>query len=367
MRDGRAVGASDSVKPAERECAPRFAAKCYNTAMKRKLAVGHFFNAPFQAACAAHVPHIREVFFAWPGVLSCRPAPEFTPAVRDRLLDDLRWARRNGIELDTLFNCNCYGERAISPELADFVCRVLREMDGEGLFPETVTTTSPFVATVLRRCFPSVKIRWSVNLRVHGSVGFESVEELFDSFYVSRECQRDIRYLAELSQWAKAHGKVMGLQANSGCIRQCPFQQFHDNLHGHGDGRRPEDVATAKDYGFSFFRCKTNYERGRFEDFLRATWLRPEDMPRYEPYVGIVKLATRRHPDPVKVLNAYATCAYEGNLADLMDPAHAFPGSFENGRFNAAAGLWEAVRDCPRADNCNHCGQCAALMKEVFL
>lgn len=334
--------------------------------MERKLAVGHFFNAPFQGACAAHVSRIREVFFAWPGVLSCRPAPEFKPEVRARLLDDLHWARNNSIELDTLFNCNCYGDQAISPELAAFVDRVLREMDAEGLFPETVTTTSPFIATVLRTHFPSVKIRWSVNLRVHGTIGFESVEELFDSFYVSREHQRDRRYLAELADWAKQHGKVMGLQANSGCLRQCPFQTFHDNLHGHGDGRRPEDVATAKDYGFSFFRCKTHYERGNYEDFLRATWLRPEDMPNYEPFVEIVKLATRRHPHPVKVLEAYATCRYSGNLADLMDPAHAFPKRFENERFDAVSDLWEAVRECPNANNCRHCGTCTKLMKEVY-
>ena len=157
----------------------------------RKLAVGHFFNAPFQEACAKHLGRIREVFFAWPGVLSCRPAPEFSDEVRRRLFDDLRWCRENGILLDTLFNCNCYGDGAISAELADFVEGTLRDMNYEGLFPDIVTTTSPFIATVLRQRFPQVKIRWSVNLRVHGTTGFECVEELFDSFYVTRERQRD--------------------------------------------------------------------------------------------------------------------------------------------------------------------------------
>ena len=335
--------------------------------LKRNLAVGHFFNAPFQEACARHLGRIREVFFAWPGVLSCRPAPEFTPEVRQRLLDDLSWARANGIELDTLFNSNCYGDEAISPELADFVSRVLNEMDAEGLFPDTVTTTSPFIATVLRRRFPQVKIRWSVNIRVHGTVGFESVLELFDSFYVSREHQRELDYLSAISDWAKAHGKVVGMQANSGCIRQCPFQTFHDNLHGHGDGRRPKDVETAKEYDFSFFRCKTHYARGNHEDFLRATWLRPEDMPEYEPFVDIVKLATRRHPDPVGVLDAYATYSHSGNLADLMDPAHAFPKVFDNRRFDESEGLWREVRNCHDANNCRHCGKCGALMKMVFV
>ncbi len=329
--------------------------------MRRSLAVGHFFNAPFQAACAPHLGRIREVFFAWPGVLSCRPAPTFTPEVRARLVGDLKWARANGIELDTLFNCNCYGDQAISPELADFVEKMLREMDAEGLFPETVTTTSPFIATVLRRRFPSIKIRWSVNLRVHGTLGFEPVEELFDSFYASRERHRDRAFLEETRAWARAHGKTVGIQANSGCLRQCPFQQFHDNLHGHD---RIAQSKVGEAFDFSVFRCKTHYARGRYEDFLRATWLRPEDLPLYEPLVDVVKLATRRHPDPVKVLNAYATYAYDGSLTDLMDPAHAFPFAIDNARLGASP-LWERVRDCSRADDCRRCGVCADLMRAV--
>lgn len=330
---------------------------------RRKLAVGWFHNAPFQEACAVHLARIREVFFAWPGVLSCRPAPEYTPELRQRMVEDLAWARAHGIELDTLFNCNCYGERAISPELADFVGRTLREMDAVGLLPETATTTSPFIATILRRDFPQVKIRWSVNLRVHGSVGFECVDELFDSFYVSRERQRDLVYLQGISAWARRQGKGIGLQANSGCLRQCPFQTFHDNLHGHG---RLAQSKVGEQFGFSVFRCKTNFARGRYEDFLRATWIRPEDMVRYEPLVDVVKIATRRHPDPVKVLDAYATNAYCGNLAELMDPAHAFPKRFDNDRLGRSA-LWPSVLACREADSCRHCGRCAALLREVFI
>jgi len=42
---------------------------------EKKLAVGHFMNGDFTGVCAAHLSRIKEVFFAWPGVLSCRPAP----------------------------------------------------------------------------------------------------------------------------------------------------------------------------------------------------------------------------------------------------------------------------------------------------
>lgn len=331
--------------------------------MRRTLAVGHFLNAPFTEACAPYLGRIRETFFAWPGVLSCRPAPEFTPEVRERFVADLRWARGNGLLLDTLFNCNCYGEKAISEELARFADDTLAEMDREGLYPDIVTTTSPFLATMFRRRHPRVKIRLSVNMRIHGTAGFEPVAELFDSFYASREHHRDLGWLAGLSAWAKKNGKVLGIQANSGCLRQCAFQQFHDNMHGHN---RIAQSKEGEKMDFSVFLCKTNYARGNYEDFLRSTWLRPEDLPLYEEYADIVKLATRRHPYPAKVVKAYASYGYDGNLADLMDACHVFPKSFDNRSFDSEKELWEAVRSCPDANDCRHCGRCTELLSRVF-
>lgn len=330
----------------------------------KNLAVGHFFNAPFVDACARHLPRIREVFFAWPGVLSCRPAPEFTDSVRARLLDDLRWCRANGVLLDTLFNCNCYGELAVSPELADFVARTLDEMDSCGLFPDVVTTTSPFIATVLRRRFPSVEVRMSVNLRVHGTLGFEAIDELFDSFYVSRERQRELPFVAETAAWARARGKTVGMQVNSGCLRQCPFQQFHDNMHGHN---RIRQSGVGETFDFSVFRCRTTYGRGRFEEFIRATWIRPEDVFAFEPHVSVFKLATRRHPHPVEVLDAYATYSYDGNLLDLMDPVHSdlfAPRVIDNKSF--PPDFMQTVGACPQANSCRHCGRCSDVLARVM-
>ena len=330
----------------------------------RNLAVGHFLNEPFVEACTPWVARIREVFFAWPGVLSCRPAPEFTDEVRERMFAVLMWCRENSILLDSLFNCNCYGDNAISPELADFVEATLRDMNGRGLFPDIVTTTSPFIATVLRQRFPQVKIRWSVNIRVHGTVGFECVDELFDSFYASRERHRDIAYMKELSEWARSHGKVLGMQANSGCLRQCPFQQFHDNLHGHN---RIRQSGVGAKFDFSVFRCRTNYARRNWEDFIRATWIRPEDVPAFEPYVDVVKLATRRHRFPVKVLNAYASYSYDGNLLDLMDPVHSdlfAPRVIDNKSF--PEDFASTVAACANANDCRHCGRCAAVLERVM-
>lgn len=330
------------------------------------FAVGHFYNEPFIDACTPWIGRIGEVFFAWPGVLSCRPAPKFDDSVRERLYSDLQWCRKNGIRLDTLFNANCYGDNAISPELADEVTRVLTDMEHRGLFPDIVTTTSPFIASVLRKRFPSVKIRASINMRIHGTIGFEAAEKYFDEFYLSRENHRDFSYVRQVSKWAKEHGKLIGMQVNSGCLRECPFQTFHDNLHGHGDGRRPKDIATAAEYDFSFFRCKKRFEKDcAYEDFIRATWIRPEDVPLWEPYVSIFKVAIRRHPTPIKVLNAYLSGSYNGNLLDLMDPVHSefFPYAIDNKSFPTDFARSGIGARC--AGNCEHCGRCAEVLKLV--
>lgn len=336
--------------------------------MRKNLAVGYFFNAPFRETVSPHLARVSETFFAWPGVLSCRPAPVFTDEVRERLVDDLRWAKANGLALDTLFNANCYGDDAISPRLADFVMRVLDEMAAAGVPPDIVTTTSPFIARVLKKRAPGVRVRASINMRIHGTVGFEAVGDLFDEFYLSRERHRDLAYVRRVAEWAKANGKRIGMQLNSGCLRQCAFQTFHDNLHGHGDGRRPEDLATAEAYGFSFFLCRTRYARDKaYEDFLRATWIRPEDAHLFEPHVDVFKLAIRRHPHPAEVLAAYAAGSFDGNLLRLMDPDHseAFaPYVIDNKAFPADWAESGIAANC--ANDCKHCGKCAAVLTRVM-
>ena len=49
-----------------------------------------------------------------------------------------------------------------------------------------------------------------------------------------------------------------------------------------------------------------------------------------------------------------------------MDACHMFPKSFDNRSFDAAPELWREVRGCVRANDCTHCGRCAALMGKVF-
>lgn len=324
----------------------------------RNLAVGYFSNEPFIEACEPYLPRIREVYFGWPGVLTCRSTGD--DDTQPNLIDDLRWCREHGVLLDALFNCNCYGERAIGREMADEAAGVLSDMKRQGLYPDIVTTTSPFIAHVLKLSDSALKVRASVNMRIHGSIGFEACEALFDEFYVSRENQRDFGYMARMRDWAALHGKALGMQLNSGCLRQCPYQTFHDNLHGHG---RQRQMSQGRDFGFELFCCKAHFRAGNHEDILKETWIRPEDCRLWEPYVQVMKVSTRRVPHPSLIIKAYAERHFDGSLLKLLDPCleYEFAGKIiDNSAFPpnwATSGIAAAC-----ANDCSHCGKCAELL-----
>ena len=62
------------------------------------------------------------------------------------------------------------------------------------------------------------------------------------------------------------------------------------------------------------------YRERRFGEFLRATWIRPEDLHLYAPYVETIKLSTRDAKSPWTILKAYTEQSYSGNVFDFIDP-----------------------------------------------
>ncbi len=326
----------------------------------KNLAVGYFNNQSFKEVCSPWTRRIKEVFFAWPGMLSCRPPLNFNGRKRDLMLEELQWCRRNNIALDTLFNCNCYGEEAVGKKMADSVKKSLDEMCSAGLFPDIATTTSPFIAETIKRIAPAIEVRASVNMRIHGTIGFEYISSTFDSFYVSREHQRDPEYMKTCAAWAEKNGKKLGMQLNSGCLRQCPYQQFHDNMHGHN---RELQSARGAELGFDVFLCRKHFSTGHHEDFLRGTWIRPEDTVHYEPFVSVMKISTRKVPCPQKIVDAYAGKSFRGNLAEIMDPDHSAVICLDNAAFPHGWNEGPVAQKC--AENCVHCGKCTELLHSI--
>lgn len=276
--------------------------------------------------------HVAEVYFAWPGVASGR-AP-FPPEQQARLEADVVALRGMGVRLNVLFNASCYGAQAFSRAWALEVATVIDRIDAlAGV--NVVTTMSPLVAKLVKERYRHIAVRASVNMRVGTIRAMEQLGGLFDGLVVQRDHNRHLDRLRELKAWCTDHGKSLQLLANSGCLSWCAVQTFHDNLVSHeGEIDAMECVAPTIPGG-----CWEHYgQRTAWVDFLRNTWVRPEDIHHYEGLVDEVKLATRMHATCRRVVRAYAEQRYVGNLADLLEPGHSrlfAPHVFDNQRFPA--------------------------------
>ncbi|MBN2451413.1 MAG: hypothetical protein JXR77_13560 [Lentisphaeria bacterium] len=266
--------------------------------------------------------HIGEVYFPWVHMPSGRASLSESRGLTDwtaqaRLEEDLRRFREMGLQLDLLLNANCYGGRAVSRELENRVGSLLAHLDEAVGGVDIVTTASLAVARTVKRHFPRLDVRASVNMRIGAERAMEYVSGLFDSFCVQRDRQRDLDHMRRLRQWADAHGKHLSMLANSGCLRDCPGQVFHDNMVAH----ETEIDETANIPEWTPHVCWNLYRRREaWPAILQATWVRPEDLHRYQGIVDIAKLATRMHANPRMVVHAYATGRFRGNLLDLFEP-----------------------------------------------
>lgn len=339
-----------------------------------KLAVGYQLPsavAPatgqtLMEAVREHRSAIGEVYFAGLGEPSGRlplglDSHLSNEAIRRQLHDDLETISGMGMELTLLFNAACYGEDARSQRLADYVCHQVSQLR-EKLNLTGVTTTSPMIAAVVKESFPGVRTRASVNMRIDTLKAAEYVAPYFDEFYIRREYNRDLEHLREFRSWADRHGKRLAILANSGCLPYCSGQSFHDNLVAHD--AEAADIA-AVDFNPAICRHYYMTEANRVR-LLQSTWIRPEDTHHYEGLVDTIKLATRMHADPARVIRAYAEGRFTGNLLDLLEPGHQAMlagATLENAAFPED---WFATTSACQKD-CHHgCGYCAGVLNRVL-
>ena len=320
-------------------------------------------NKTFLNALLRNKDSISEVYFSWGDIPNGRSAMsadgEATPfELQQRQANDLKLLSSGGIRLNMLFNANCYGKdsqsRAFFYKVGNLIDYIQREF---GL--SSVTTSSVLIAKFIKENFEGIDVRASVNMEIGSIEGISYVSELFDSFYVRRELNRNLPELMRLRKWCDDNGKQMYLLANSGCLNNCSAHVFHDNLVAH------EAEISAMDNGYQFKGVCWDFlsnESNREKWLQRTNFIRPEDIGLYEELVPAVKLATRVNSAPVRVLDAYIKNQYRGSVMELLEPNHSgvfYPDLVENSMIDKDFAVH--VLNCDK--KCEICGHCADVMK----
>ena len=275
---------------------------------------------------------------------------------------DLETLSRGGVTFNLLLNGNCYGRDSLSRSFLLRVCDTIDDL-GARFGLSSITTTSPVIADTVKRNFPALEIRASVNMEIGTIAGMEYLAQYFDGFYIAREKNRDMAALRRLRDWCMRNGRKSYLLANSGCLMNCSARQFHDNLVSH------EREIAEMDNGAEFRPACTSYFRGtqdRGKYLSRLTFIRPEDVHLYEGLTDGMKLATRVNAMPAQVVRAYREERFAGNLLELLEPNHAetlYPYVLDNARLPVDFGTRTATcgHVCESGGSCRYCSDAAAL------
>ncbi|MEN6316108.1 MAG: hypothetical protein ABFD25_17895 [Clostridiaceae bacterium] len=336
-----------------------------------RFSVGYKFfdeyDEPLAESLCKMAESIEEVYFPWNDTETCRAS-----LINDRgrinwdgqafLENDLRMLKGHGIKLNLLLNANCYGDKSISSYLKNYVCSIIEHIQDDAGGLDCVTTTSPFIARVVKQSFPEVKTRASVNMRIGNIKGMQYLEEFFDGFYIQRDFNRNLVYIGEVKEWTDSKGKTLHLLANSGCMRFCSGQVFHDNLVAHE--KDIKEMLNVEDFRKAV--CWDYYTKnGNWASLLQNTWIRPEDIHNYEGLFASVKLATRMTLRPLSVIKAYMSGEYRGNLLDLMEPNHtAALKSYYIDNKKFPSDWFERTSSC--SGECHKCKYCSSVLERVL-
>ena len=324
-----------------------------------KYQVGYQDNRQFIDYLLRHIQDVSEVYFPW-GNFTTGRGVILSDNTRNNLAADLRSFSAAGVKLCLLLNGNCYGHRALSRKFFQQLGDTVDHLSGEYAV-SGVTTASPLIARFLRRNFPDLELRASVNMEIGTPEGIEYVEDYFDSFYLKREYNYDLEKIVQMRDFCRKRGKKLYILANSGCLNNCSAHIFHDNLVAH------EAEISAMDNGYQFRGVCWDFlsgEGNREKWLQRTNFIRPEDIELYENIVPAVKLATRVNSAPSRVLEAYVGKKYRGSVMELLEPNHSgifYPNYIENANFDGD--FASHVMSCRK--NCEECSFCADVMKRA--
>lgn len=300
-----------------------------------KFSVGYqlFSDVNFLNKIIEHKKDIYEVYFSWGDFPNGRNnqikhADMLPWEAQEKQMDDLKQLSKSGIELNLLFNANCYGNDSQSRSFFEKVGDTIDYIQANyGL--KSITTTSPLIAKFVKNNFESINVRASVNMEIGSVEGMKYIAEYFDSYYMKREFNRDFSVIEKLHDWCRKNEKEMFLLANSGCLNNCSVHNFHDNLVAH------ENEISKMDNAYNFggickeFLAKAENYTALIEN---TNFVIPEEIYKYEPYFKAAKLATRVNPKPVRILESYIRGSYKGNILELLEPVHnIYPYIVENG------------------------------------
>ncbi|NOZ84985.1 MAG: peptidase U32 [Deltaproteobacteria bacterium] len=221
------------------------------------------------------------------------------------------------IEFNYLLNASCMANLEFSKQGQQKLRKMLDWLSEIGVDSITVGTLY-FLKTIKRR-YPHFKVRVSSHRYTDNARKARFWEDNGADCIVVSEVNiyREFEALRAIRESVKCD---LQLIVNNSCRQDCAIAANHacSLSHASQDDEDRDRRSIPLDYSILF--C-LNYKLSEPINYLRANWIRPEDLHHYEA-IGYENFKIVERNTPTKILlervNAYVNRSYDGNLLDLV-------------------------------------------------
>ncbi len=245
---------------------------------------------------------------------SGRP-PHRLPAVsHKKAREHIRYANKYGLGFNYIMNTPHFRGKENDPQWGTDVKQFITDLKMMGV--SSLTITSPFLITIVKKEFPSFKINLSLiagvstveEARRYEDMGVDVIN--LDPHTINRDFDR-------IKNIIDAVNCEIELYANIPCLSNCRNRDKHYELVGYSsqEGYPNKVVVDPLMAG-----CSLEYLNDPVQ-LLRSPFIRPEDVPEYKKLgVEVFKLSDRSETTTFlsTTAKAYMELSYKGNLFDLI-------------------------------------------------
>lgn len=223
----------------------------------------------------------------------------------------IRKVHESGMVFNYLLNGTCLGNREMTSSGQKELRRLINWAWDAGV--RWFTVSIPYVAAVIKRMHPDAHLAVSMMAQVD-SVEKAKFWEGEGAEVVIMFDNKDFRLMSALTRCTRLKIEV---PANLSCTNRCHQALHHGNISSHGS---QDDGMGLYSLPLCEVRC-TYLKVLEPRRIIAGQWMRPQDVGLYESAgVSRLKLLDRISPTPqlVRILDAYASRHFEGNLAELI-------------------------------------------------
>jgi len=310
---------------------------------------------------------IPEVYGSLPdsGLGAGRSASSLPQVSREQFESYVHTARDYGITFNYTFNGSCLGANEYDPSWREQFLSFVKYLAALGI--SAFTVSAPSLVAILRHQLPAATITASITADVRTRRGAIDYVRLGANKVMASISLH--RRLKQLRHFAATPGIEVGILLNSFCFPDCTYRSEHFNTSSHLLDDEPSLYSTVG--SFDFNQCALTKLTSP-EQFLRAAWVRPEDVVHYENAgVSFFKLEGRQRQafDAVKVATIYARRHYDGNLCSLhsLFSESNLPSliHIDNRQLHGFLAKFMTAFPCD-ASSCDNCGHCADYARRAI-